>query len=69
MRQTDRILFRTPPGEEDAIRCSQYASVEEIKCSDHRPVLGQFHVRLQMRKIEGESRGAVSSGKTACTIS
>jgi len=67
---TDRVLSRTPPGDHDCITVTRYTSVDDIKCSDHRPVVAQFQVRVKKEpRIQGESRGASKQGSTACVIS
>ncbi|XP_061673816.1 phosphatidylinositol polyphosphate 5-phosphatase type IV [Syngnathoides biaculeatus] len=42
---TDRILFRTRYA--DDIHVLKYASCSSIKTSDHRPVIGIYHVKLK----------------------
>lgn len=40
---TDRILFSSQSDMASRLKCSLYTSCEDVKCSDHKPVVAIFH--------------------------
>ncbi|KAF1328399.1 Phosphatidylinositol 3, partial [Globisporangium splendens] len=40
---TDRILFASQEDMRSRLHCSLYTSCEDVKCSDHKPVVAVFH--------------------------
>ncbi|CAF2877460.1 unnamed protein product [Rotaria sp. Silwood2] len=42
---TDRIIYRDKPGLQ--IQCTQYKSIENVKHSDHKPVIAHFRLKLK----------------------
>lgn len=48
---TDRILFASQRDLTSRLKCSLYTLCEEVKCSDHKPVVAVFHARVN-RMIE-----------------
>uniref|UniRef100_A0A7S0E3I7 Inositol polyphosphate-related phosphatase domain-containing protein n=2 Tax=Hanusia phi TaxID=3032 RepID=A0A7S0E3I7_9CRYP len=66
---TDRILFRTAPGQEGSIEVKAYAAASSILASDHKPIFAHFEVATKRdASTAGESRGATTSGSAACVI-
>ncbi|CAF1547394.1 unnamed protein product [Adineta ricciae] len=54
---TDRILYRVKPASQ--IECTEYRSVENVRHSDHKPVVAHFRVKLK----PGLHTGNLSYGK------
>ncbi len=66
---TDRILWRHPAGQDKAIQAEVYAAVEQVNCSDHRPIAAHFKVMVKEGDAgKSASRGATDKGSAACTI-
>ncbi|TYZ68972.1 hypothetical protein PybrP1_012930 [[Pythium] brassicae (nom. inval.)] len=43
---TDRILYTSQADVARRLKCSLYALCEDVKCSDHKPVVAVFHARV-----------------------
>lgn len=56
---TDRILFRSLPDMRKRLHCSLYTSCESVSCSDHKPVIGIFHVLVDRTRLPAESEAAL----------
>jgi len=43
---TDRILWKTREELRDRVKCDAYTSIPELMTSDHKPVLGEYTIKL-----------------------
>lgn len=61
---TDRILWKRDP----AIRCLAYDSVRSLQTSDHRPVIGQFEVAIDVDNWAGPEVPDRPPQSSVCSI-
>lgn len=62
---TDRILWKR----DDAIRAMAYDSVSSLKCSDHRPIFGQYEFSAELDNWEGPAHAEIGSKSSAvCSV-
>jgi len=64
---TDRILWKTCHPD---IRVLAYSCVPSLKCSDHRPIFGQYEMPVDLDDWEGPALEAERAGKKSavCTV-